>query len=66
MWVSRREFEEYKHTLYQTERKLELLTNEVSGLRSDVRSYAKVGGTLLALAALIAPFVATYTAQHIH
>jgi hypothetical protein len=73
MWVSRREYDTFKRfveteldggaqRMDRVSERVEHMSDEVSGLRGDVRSYAKMGAILISVLGIAAPFVAA----HVH
>lgn len=73
MWVSRREYDTFKRyveseleggaqRMDRVSDRVATVSDEVSGLRADLKSYAKVGAILVSILGLAAPFVAA----HVH
>ena len=67
-FLSHREFDDFKvetrHAVERLEQKVEAVTDEVAGLRADVRLIAKVGLGLVALANLAIPFIIYWLGHH--
>lgn len=62
-WVPRREYEDrvarLDRQIDRNAERLERLSDQVAGLRADLRVYAKVGGLLVTILGILAPFIAT-------